>query len=289
MVTLSPCPVCGAVAETVGTSLYRTSLNTWHPTIIVECHSCDIFIRVLQDSDRSGHFYAASYVQPERDGTVWNERRQFLCSILELANHHLPKSFLRLLDVGCSYGHLLELARTKGIDAEGIEINKNLLALCEYKGLTVWPSLDSITRPADVITLIDSLYYLPRPVESVCQLRTKLSSDGIMVIRVTNRNWFIRARATIVGKYDFEFLGDAEVGYSVRGISRLLEYAGFTVTAILPDSLTGRKLALKTRAIGVLTLVATNLTFRQRFLTPGVIVIARPTGRSVSSSISRVQ
>jgi SAM-dependent methyltransferase len=283
MTEVYPCPICGAIAPEVGRSPYRASLERWLQTPILECRSCDIFFRKLDDADRLSHFYAASYVQPEGDRAFWDERYRFLSFILNLATCRLSNAPWRLLDVGCAYGHLLELARRNGVDAEGIEINENLVALCRRKGLTVWSGLDRVTQPADVITLIDSLYYLPRPVESMQQLHNKLSPDGILIIRLINRNWFIHARAAIIHRYNFGLLGDAEIGYSVRGIRRLLADTGFRITAIFPDSGAGKRNALKIRAIGALTLAATNLTFRRLFLTPGIIVLARPSWENATN------
>jgi len=181
-------------------------LERWLQTPVFECRPCDIFFRVLDDdaADRLGHFYATGYVQPERERPLWDERHQFFSSVLKIAECHLPKAARRLLGIGCAYGHLLELARRNGFYAEAIEINQNLVALCHQKGLAVWSGLDCITRKADAITLIDSLYYLPRPIESMRQLRNKLSPGGILIIRVVNRNWFIRAKTAIVRRYNFE-------------------------------------------------------------------------------------
>ena len=167
MAHLLLCPICGSRMEEVGTSPYRVSFERWIETPILECCSCDIFLRALDNADRVGHFYSAGYVQPERDSVMWSQRHQFLAIVLKLIEDYVGNSHHSLLDVGCGYGHLLELARSNGFDAEGIEINGNLVNLCRGKGLTVWLSMDEAARLVHAITMIDSLCYLARPVESM--------------------------------------------------------------------------------------------------------------------------
>lgn len=44
---------------------------------------------------------------------------------------------LRLLDLGCGFGHTLELARVFGVDAVGCDLDQSRLAVCRGKGLNV--------------------------------------------------------------------------------------------------------------------------------------------------------
>ncbi len=268
--------MCDALAEQVGTSPYETDSATWVDAPVLECRTCDIYFRVLDDNTRKQHFRSASYVQLDRERAIWNERHGFLSYILDLTEHRLGKSGAKLLDIGCSYGHLLELAVKNGFHSEGVEINQDLVAYCLRRGLVVWTSIESASQPVDAITLIDSLYYVPRPVEFMRELGRALSPAGVVVLRVTNRNWLIQAKAAMLGIYDFRPLGDAEISYSVHGICRLLRRAGLVTTDILPDSGRGKCMKLKQRLIYASTCAATNMTLRNLYVSPGIIVIARP-------------
>jgi SAM-dependent methyltransferase len=46
-------------------------------------------------------------------------------------------SRLRLLDIGCGYGHTLELARVFGLDGTGCDLDRSRVAACREKGLRV--------------------------------------------------------------------------------------------------------------------------------------------------------
>ena len=48
----------------------------------------------------------------------------------------LFKSASDVLDIGCGRGELLDLLREQGLQARGIDINDEMVALCRGRGLT---------------------------------------------------------------------------------------------------------------------------------------------------------
>ena len=266
------CPICAAAVPQVGLSKYgKISVPVLH------CRACDVYIRALDSGLREQQLLSASYVRLENEPRFWEQRHDFFEHILQLAADRIDGGSRRLLDVGCSYGHLLEIARNRGFAVEGIESNEELVRLCNSKGLKVVGQASNVSAPADVITFIDSLYCFSQPIEILEQARDLLTARGLVIIRVTNRNWLARLRAKTLHNCEYTLLGDTAVSYSVRGITRLLEVSGLSVMSILVDGGVGKHVGWKSRIMYRTTRLATALTLDSTFLTPGIIVLARRT------------
>jgi SAM-dependent methyltransferase len=100
------------------------------------------------------------------------------------------KAELSLLDFGCGLGDFAEYwSRTTG-KAEGIEPSKEAADLSRKRGLQVHDSLQELQsspgRSYDVITLLNVVEHLANPAAILTQLKSLLSKDGLLVIRVPN-------------------------------------------------------------------------------------------------------
>ncbi len=97
----------------------------------------------------------------------------------------------RFLDVGAHVGRLLFLAREQGWQCEGIELNPKTRAYAEsVTGLKVHhrnaQQLASSGERYRVVTLIDVLEHIPRPVELLRTLHALLEEGGCLVVKVPN-------------------------------------------------------------------------------------------------------
>lgn len=108
----------------------------------------------------------------------------------------------RILDVGCSYGFFLDVARQRGWDVVGLEVSKYSAAYArERLGLMV------VERPIveakfsegsfDVITLWAVIEHLPNPREVVQHVGKLLKDDGMLVLHTGNVESY---RARIEGR-----------------------------------------------------------------------------------------
>ncbi|SHK37299.1 Methyltransferase domain-containing protein [Desulfatibacillum alkenivorans DSM 16219] len=92
----------------------------------------------------------------------------------------------RVLDIGCSIGHFLALAKEAGWDAVGLELNEKAVAYATKElGLDVRPQLlDEAGFPPesfDVVTLWGVIEHLKRPVEVISQIAEILKPGGILL------------------------------------------------------------------------------------------------------------
>lgn len=95
------------------------------------------------------------------------------------------------LDVGCSYGWLLERARDAGFEALGIEPSSAAAREARTHGLHVVEGLFPEAMPANttpaVISFMDVLEHLPDPVEALVAAKEQLASNGVVVVQVPDQ------------------------------------------------------------------------------------------------------
>ena len=274
------CPVCLAATQRVGSAAvhdYHTR-KFYFKTPIYHCQSCDSFYRDIAQSDLVEFLNTASFVNLDYEDKILRERQKFLTYLLELSQKYLPadRQYTTLADFGSGHGHLLEIAKKKGFQAIGIDQNQELVNYCNQKGLRVVNTLKQLKEPVDVFTIIDSLYYVPQPRETVRQIVDQLKPGGLIIIRVSNRHHFLRTRNFFKHDNDYSILGDAIVSFSVKSITKLFTDAGMEVVELLPDTGQGKEIAsAATWIVYKLSAFATKIMGNRMILSPGVIFIAR--------------
>jgi SAM-dependent methyltransferase len=131
-----------------------------------------------------------------------------------------------MVDFGCSYGHLGKEFQAAGWNVLGVDVSWNIaLYFREHQPFPAYEELDSPDIPTgkvDAISMIDVLYYIDDPVELLRLARWKLAAPGVVLLRLANRNKFIRMAAAM------------ESVLPVKLVDRvLLDHAGFwTVKAL---------------------------------------------------------
>ncbi len=95
-----------------------------------------------------------------------------------------------LLEIGCSIGIGLDIAKRHRLEAEGVEPNRMTAQIAAGKGHKVHHKLfnKSIYPDMyfDIVMSMDVLEHVPDPVEFLTQIREVLSDDGIAMIQVPN-------------------------------------------------------------------------------------------------------
>lgn len=116
------------------------------------------------------------------------DTKKFRGALKELSLFAAPGS---ILDIGCSLGIFLDLARKDGWDARGIELNKKARRIAREKfGLDILDKpiqeLDLEDESFDVITLWEVLEHLTKPHEILRESVRLLKPGGMIVILVPN-------------------------------------------------------------------------------------------------------
>lgn len=282
MVNISvTCPICTQAMAFAGHGNYFDRKSKYK-TPISYCRPCDIYVRNIDNARLVDHLDAASYVQQQNALRFFRARKKFFDSILLIAKRYLRKRGKRdlqnvtLMDFGCAYGHLLDLAQTEGFKVAGIELNHGLLESCGKRGLNVCRRLNELSDKADVFTLIDSLYYVPDPRKLLSEIKNYLNANGFIVLRVTNRNLYAKLRKIFAPKRDLSVLGDSTISYSLNGLKRLFDHSGFRILQVIPECGFREGMDFKKKQFFRLASLITFLLGERFIVTPGLIVVAEP-------------
>ena len=273
------CPVCSQAMVEAGQAQYYTRQAKFS-TAMYHCAGCDIYFRDIENRQMVDHYYATSYVQLANEDAFREQRQAFFDRIIHLAGKHLPQtgclSTQIWVDFGSAYGHLLEKVQEMGYQAIGIELNRDLVDHCTQRRLAVVSDFQELPAgQISVVTLIDSLYYVPDPANVLAEIKHRLDPGGIIVARVTNRNLYARLSRRLAGKQDLNLLGDATVSYSYKGLVKLFEKQGFKIVQMLPDTGAGKVQSRSTAIVYRLSGILTALLGNKIVFSPGMIVVAR--------------
>jgi SAM-dependent methyltransferase len=246
-------------------------------TPFFECKDCDIFFRHVTEAQSKGHFQTVGYVQPEHRPQYLERRKAFFEYLLVLVeNNAVNKDSITLADFGCSYGHMIELAKEKGMHVMGVEQDLSLVKASNKRGLDVYESVSDLPGNIDVFTMIDSLYYVSEPNKLISQVREKMNANGTLIIRVGNRNLYASVANFFKKEKSLTILGDCVISYSIKGIKKLLNGNGFTVNKIVPAGKSNyKKKSLIVKLIYLVSFILTYLMAKQIVFSPGVIYVAK--------------
>jgi len=274
------CPICSQSMKFTGQASYYDRKFKFE-TSMYYCKACNIYYRDIENRQIVDHFRAASYVQRENESSLFLARQNFFKFIFTVINKYFQSrgmtklSFLTLVDFGSSYGHLLELSQQWGFKVIGIELNEDLIQYCTEKKLIVFRKVDNLPEKVDVFTLIDSLYYLPNPREMLLKINAHLKEEGIVVIRITNRNLYAKLLGKLLHRGNLNILGDSIISHSLKSVKILFNLTGFEVIRVIPDRGQGKRLDLKLKMFYLLTFLLTYLSFKTIILTPGIILVGK--------------
>jgi SAM-dependent methyltransferase len=246
-------------------------------TNLFQC-SCGIICRNLPEERVLAHYDAASYTDPHKEERFYRERIEFFRFLISLAKRHIGQRPERCLDFGCSYGHMLLLLREEGCDTYGVDVCEKPRQMSEQRGLKTYRFIDEIDDGVrfDLITIIDSLYYVISPLRLLTSLRPRLTSDGVLMIRIANRNWLLRLLKMVLRKKHFSrLLGDAIVGYDKKSVVRLLDNCGYKVVQMQYRE-RGKQIVGFTMGVFYrLTTAITWLSLGSIPISPGIIIVAK--------------
>lgn len=205
-------------------------------TEIYKCNSCGCYWRnFLNLCKFEEHFEIASYTNIELESKWWLKRHLYFQNLAQLIISCSDSNWKRMnvLDVGCSYGHFMEILSKSGYKCSGVEIVDHLRKSLEKKGkFTLYKNIFEIPKKLkfDVITLIDSLYYFDDPVSALHSLNKLLNPTGIMVIRISNRTTILNFYSLFLkNRISNKIFGDQLFAFSDKSIKLMLKKCDLTI------------------------------------------------------------
>jgi len=276
-------PRCGACLSAKTSELTTLPLYLRNGEITTAVWRCDDCGTVFRDIDFNrvaalGHFDVASYTDPHLEQRLYCSRIEFLRWILRLAQNHLNQCLadMRVCDIGCAFGHMLDLVVSAGGVAVGVEIVDTLRTRIAQRGLRTYRTIDEIPRAEsfDAILLIDSLYYFEDPAAALRAVRPRLAPDGILILRTANRTPALKLLRLLRIPLTSAHLGDVKNNFSYTGICHLLMASGYRIIDVRQHECGRRGQRPLTWLYYRLAPIAGWLTRRK--LGPGLVLICRP-------------
>jgi 2-polyprenyl-3-methyl-5-hydroxy-6-metoxy-1,4-benzoquinol methylase len=242
------CIVCGG---TSAHTLFRPRLS---PGPVVRCGDCGLVYvypvehiewfyydgkpsRELSPEERAEEEWHLSRYLGEEE---W--KRQNLAGVLDEIEVLHPRG--RLLDLGCYCGLLLDLARTRGWDANGVEPEEaGRRYAVEHLGLNVFGgTLGQAAFPPDTFDVVVSLQVLEHlldPRETLYQITRVLKPGGLLVVEVPSID---NLGFRLLGRWHRHFARHHLFFFSRQTLTRLLTEAGYQVKQVVYPS---RQLSLR--------------------------------------------
>ncbi len=153
---------------------------------LAKCNDCNLLFSLLdsEEKERIGREYSRSndplYMAQTAERTATCRRA------LSALKPYIRKGG-RLLDVGCSYGFFLEMAREYGLETHGVELSEHAVEYCrKSRGLDVTGA--AITQAAfpdnyfDSITAIEVIEHIPDPKAFIAAAHKMLRPGGVLYL-----------------------------------------------------------------------------------------------------------
>jgi len=141
---------------------------------------------------------------------------------------------VRLLEIGCSYGFLLDYLRQHGWDVTGVEIDDRAASFARHDlSLNVHTgSLENarLSPPYDAILSFDVIEHLRYPMDFLRQCRSLLRDNGIIILTTANvASWI----AKVTGQYWCWHSAPAHIHLPTpRAMELAAAKSGFQVTTL---------------------------------------------------------
>lgn len=159
-------------------------------------------------------------VQKKNKEQSWNAERKYMPALDELARIYPQRG--KLLDVGCSIGQFLTLARDAGWDVQGVELNADAAAIarCDYDLSVLEKKIEDAgfdDGEFDVVTLWGVFEHLTDPNGMLKSIHRILKKDGLVLFFVPNGHSLIirlsrEHNSTVSGRAHLWYFTPATMG-----------------------------------------------------------------------------
>ncbi|MFQ5719283.1 MAG: class I SAM-dependent methyltransferase [Acidobacteriota bacterium] len=248
-----PCPLCGSDRHR---ELFRKTGHFWNQVktrelsfAVNRCSGCGLdHVNPRLRPDLLAHHYAAHDLYVDLRGPQLAARRAYFAETLdaieaacrEPSGEDTPR---RLLDVACSEGTFIALARERGWETEGIEISAPAAAHGrDILGLPIRTGrLEDTHYPDaafDIVTVQSFLEHSEDPVRLLTEVRRVLRPGGLLYANVCNGR-SLAARLAKANWYNYDPVVHLNY-FSPATLRRLARTAGLTAIRVRSRGLGAR-------------------------------------------------
>lgn len=193
---------------------------------IVKCKNCGLVYADTEISDTEitqKYKINKDYFTEIRNSPIEIDDCKSRLRIIENILKHKGK----ILDFGTGDSRFLYIAREKGWDAYGVEINEHIAKIHVKNGIKILPEEKLKDDFFDAITMFHVLEHIPQPIGLLLKLNKKLKKNNILVVEVPN----INALAVKLFKDKAAYIDTKGKGhlyyYSIKTLENILKKTGF--------------------------------------------------------------
>jgi 2-polyprenyl-3-methyl-5-hydroxy-6-metoxy-1,4-benzoquinol methylase len=220
------CPCCGSSS--------KAHLFVKNGGSYVQCEDCSmVFLDPVFRDDELLKYYQSNNVA---QATAHENELAFYKQIYETGLASVKKLCKTgmILDIGCSSGLFLDIARKAGYITNGIELNESELLIAKAKGHNIWDTpinRISFDTTFDVITLWDVFEHIKDGVGYLRFLKTILKPNGLVFMQIPSVD---SLAARILQHHCNMFDGIEHVNlYGASTIDRIATEAGFRIESMV--------------------------------------------------------
>lgn len=185
----SKCTVCGA-SDNVGVMRKTNDGRGRGEISLRRCRRCGV---VFLESGSAGYDLGLySYYEEKKSlakSEIYNPITEAgLTALLHWLAKRSPGR--RVLDVGCGYGHFVDVALQAGFEVMGIEVSESAVSVCRSFSLPVVqmdifsPELER--ESYDICTLFEVLEHVPEPAKILARAEELLRPGGVLYLTTPN-------------------------------------------------------------------------------------------------------
>jgi SAM-dependent methyltransferase len=273
------CPVCESKTNNFGSAGYPlASIDL--KILVFYCKICNTFFRDIDDELISQYSNKPIWTKPENEELVFISRIRFFEYIYNLVKE--IRIIYNWVDFGSSYGHFISYLKNKNLVSYGVDLSNDAIIIAKFRGLIVKKYISDlpIKNNIDVISILDSLYYLKKPKITLKEIHQRLGDNGLIILRISNRNWRFKFDKYLLRKKHITAMIDHTIGYSKKSIIFLLKESGFKIlkiTSIEKGKTRPRKFLYLWYFYYYFSLFLNFVTNGYLNLSPGIIIIAKKT------------
>jgi SAM-dependent methyltransferase len=239
------CPLC---RETRFRRLYQFEPAQWIPGEVVRCAACGAVYKKPSPAARPlwDYYRDARY----RDLHYWSFEEPALRALRGIRDEVVAvvgaSPGRSLLEVGCGTGHFLQLAKERGFDVAGVELNEGLATQARERtgGSRIVCGdfmVEDFGRRFDVVAMIDLIEHMPDPLAALRRANELLEPGGHLVVYTPNHNGITTRAADLAYRVSGgSFAGPVNeifdclhvVFFDVRSLGAALERSGFEVAKL---------------------------------------------------------
>jgi len=217
---------------------------------MVQCRNCGlVYLNPRPDPETLRLLYADYHGRNGKDEASWAGLmdRNFR-KVSFLLNSVFPEGG-KVLDIGCGYGHFMDMMKNRGWYVSGIDPSGKTVAAARKRGLDVIEGtiddLDSDDYSLDAVTMFYVLEHLPDPSGTMNKVFRILKRGGVLFIRIPHSTPIVRFLSVFRIRNNFYDPPFHLYDFSPRTTAELLSRAGFVSINITPGEPTSPDVSIQ--------------------------------------------